>query len=43
MNENLEQEIEKIKKRKQRVELDKAWETIFILHYICEKYKNVKD
>ena len=30
MNENLEQEIEKIKKRNKRVEMDKAWETSFV-------------
>ena len=30
MNENLEQEIEKIKKRNRRVELDKAWETSLV-------------
>ncbi len=30
MNDNLEQEIENIKKRNKRVELDKAWETSFI-------------
>ena len=45
---NIEQELENIKKRNKRVELDKSWETswtrkicIMILTYLIKQYDNI--